>query len=48
MDESLVILEAKNMYHIYESLSLESVVFTLVTDSGGSAVCVYESIYETS
>ena len=29
MDESLVILEAKNMYHIYESLSLEGNVVAL-------------------
>ena len=44
MDESLVILEAKNMYHIYESLSLEGNVVALrglnVRIKEGEAVAV--------
>ena len=44
MDESLVILEAKNMYHIYESLSLEGNVVALrglnVRIKQGEAVAV--------
>ena len=44
MDESLVILEAKNMYHIYESLSLEGNVVALrglnVRINEGEAVAV--------
>ena len=44
MDGSLVILEAKNMYHIYESLSLEGNVVALrglnVRIKEGEAVAV--------
>ncbi len=44
MDESLVIMEAKNMYHIYESLSLEGNVVALrglnVRIKQGEAVAV--------